>query len=69
MTQMVATKAAAQMGAPEAATQAGIGDWEPSSDTGSSDACGGCEAVEDPIGVRELVIPRALAVMPLLMIH
>ena len=47
----------------------GVGDWDMSSDTGSSDICGGCEAVEDRIGVRELVTPRALVVMPLLMNH
>ena len=46
-----------------------VGDWDASSGTGSGDACGGCEAVEDPIGVRELVIPRALAVTPLLINH
>ena len=25
-----------------------VGDWDASSGTGSGDACGGCEAVEDP---------------------
>ena len=47
----------------------GVCDWDTSSGTGSGDACGGCEAVEDPIGVRELVTSRALAVTPLLMNH
>ena len=26
----------------------GVGDWDASSGTGSGNACGGCEAVEDP---------------------
>ena len=26
----------------------GVGDWDASSGTGSSDACGGCKAVKDP---------------------
>ena len=55
---MAATKAATQTEAPEAAMQVagsggsgeggGIGDCDASSGMGSSDMCGGCEAVEDP---------------------
>ena len=58
-TQMAATKAAAQTGAAEAATQAAAPEaamwsvasvtaWDASSGTEGGDACGGCEAVEDP---------------------
>ena len=47
--QMVATKAALQMGGLEAVNAGdGVGDYDVSSGTGSSNACGGCEAVENP---------------------
>ena len=47
----------------------GVSDWDASSGMGSGDTCGGCEAVEETLGVRELVATRALVVMPLLMNH
>ena len=75
---MAATKAAAQTGAPEAATQAAAPEaamWAVASVTGTREAARGVatrvEAARRSriLGVRELVIPRALSVTPPLMNH
>ena len=42
-----------------------IGNWDASSSTDSGNACGSCEAVEDP----RCTAAQALVVMPLLMNH
>ena len=47
---MAVTKAATHTGASDAAmwAVASVTAWDASSGTGSGNACGGCEAVEDP---------------------
>ena len=78
MTQMVATKAAAQTGTPEAEMQAAALEaamWVVASATGTQAAARGAttrvEAVRQSktLGVREVVMARALAVTPLQMNH